>query len=85
MERLGLDQAGLRAKVKRELGKEMASGLLVKVLYCDRRPGVEWSEVFRAVLGVEPMAWYRSPEEPFEPPAARTDDDRAPDSPRGAA
>ena len=71
MERMGLDQSALRAKVKDELGKEMSSGLLVRVLYCDRRPGVEWAEVFRSVLGVEPVAWYRDPEEPFEPPAAR--------------
>lgn len=71
MERLGLDQSALRAKVKRETGQEMSSGLLVKILYCDRRPGVQWAEVFRAVLGIEPLDWYREPVESFEPPAAR--------------
>lgn len=84
MERLGLDQATLRAKVREDLGREMSSGLLVRVLYCDRRPGVEWADVFRVVLGVDPLDWFRAPLEPFEPPAARTGD---PDSgsPRGAA
>jgi hypothetical protein len=67
----GWDQAALRAEIKQQTGREISSGSLVKYLYCDRRPGVVWTEAFQVVLGVEPSAWYRNPEKPFLPPAAQ--------------
>ena len=65
MGKRGWDQSDLRRAMKEQLDVTLESGLLVKLLYCDRRPGVEWSERFRVVLGVEPTAWYRDPEEPI--------------------
>ncbi len=73
MERLGFDQSGFRAAVLEQTGREIGSGALVKLLYCDRRPGVEWAEVFRVVLGVDPTDWYREPQGEFDLPAARAE------------
>jgi hypothetical protein len=64
------DQARLRAEIRSQTGKTISSGSLVKYLYCDRRPGVLWTEAFQQVLGVDPGLWYRDPVEPFLPPAA---------------
>ena len=69
----GWDQSTLRAEIQRQAAMTISSGALVKYLYCDRRPGVLWTQAFQAVLGVDPAAWYRAPSEPFETPAAQAD------------
>lgn len=65
------DQSELRAEIRRQTGRTIGSGALVKYLYCDRRPGVLWTDAFRIVLGVDPADWYRAPTSPFAPPAAQ--------------
>lgn len=67
----GWDQSKLRAEIKARTGKEITSGALVKYLYCDRRPGVQWTIVFDEVLGIAPAKWHQEPSEPFAPPAAK--------------
>jgi len=64
------DQSKLRAEIKAQTGKEITSGALVKYLYCDRRPGVQWTIVFETVLGIAPAQWHQEPSVPFAPPAA---------------
>lgn len=74
METRELDQSSLRELILKETGKKIGSGYLVRVLYCDRRPGVEWASTFETVLGIPQLDWYREPEEKFQPPAALNGD-----------
>ena len=71
LERLGWDQSKLRAEIQQQTGEKVSSGALVKYLYCDRRPGVPWAQLFERLLGVNPGDWYRGPVEPFGPPASK--------------
>jgi hypothetical protein len=73
LEERGWGQAELRAEILKQTGRQITSGALVKYLYCERRPGVLWSEAFETVLGVTPIDWHRLPEREFLPPAARED------------
>ncbi len=73
MERLGFDQASFRAAVLEQTGRELSSGALVKILYCERRPGLVWADVFRVVLGVDPTNWHREPRDKFNLPATRVE------------
>lgn len=73
MDRLGFDQSKLRAAVKKKTGRELTSGALVRLLYCDRRPGVELAETLRVVLKVDPTDWFREPQGEFNLPASRVE------------
>jgi hypothetical protein len=68
---LDWDLARFRREIAAKTGRSIPSGHLTKYLYCDRRPGILWADVFSKVLGVEPTLWHDDPVEPFLPPAAQ--------------
>lgn len=69
MERLGYSQASLREVIRTRTGLIIPSSMLVRHLYCDRRPSAAASESYRLVLGVSPFDWTKQAQGPIQLPA----------------
>lgn len=65
LERLGLNQTEAEARAR------SAKGSINRLLYGERRPGLDMALRLEEAFGIPPGAWNEPPSEPFAPPAAK--------------